>query len=358
VAYEVNKPFEQAVRTLSSALFKRGIIVAWLTLIITLSITAYAWYFTKKNLDEGASERFNFQIQDISYTIKERMETYEQVLRGAQGLFYASNEVTRDDWREYVNTIKIDENYPGILGIGFSRMIKKEELTKHIEEIRKEGFTDYRVWPEGERNLYTSVLYLEPFNERNKRAFGYDMFSDPVRRKAMNSAKDNRRAAISGKITLVQEIDENIQPGFIMYISLFKKSGRNTPEERNEELIGYVYGPFRMNDLINGIIGDLLNNIKLEIYDDHISKENLMFSSNSNDSLSKFGERSYLQKFKSLNINGRDWILHYTSLPGFDATIDRQKPLIVLILGIVVSSLLFIVVRNFGNIFITWFKPL
>ena len=352
MAYEVNKPFEQAVRTLSSALFKRGIIVAWLTLIITLSITAYAWYFTKKNLDEGASERFNFQIQDISYTIKERMETYEQVLRGAQGLFYASNEVTRDDWREYVNTIKIDENYPGILGIGFSRMIKKEELTKHIEEIRKEGFTDYRVWPEGERNLYTSVLYLEPFNERNKRAFGYDMFSDPVRRKAMNSAKDNRRAAVSGKITLVQEIDENIQPGFIMYISLFKKSGRNTPEERNEELIGYVYGPFRMNDLINGIIGDLLNNIKLEIYDDHISKENLMFSSNSNDSLSKFGERSYLQKFKSLNINGRDWILHYTSLPGFDATIDRQKPLIVLILGIVVSSLLFIVVRNFGNIFI------
>src|SRR5690606_3863173 len=42
---------------------------------------------------------------------------------------------------------------------------------------------------------------------------------------------------------------------------------------------------------------------------------------------------------------------HYTSLPGFEATIDRQKPLIVLFLGIIVSSLLFIVARNLSNIF-------
>jgi PAS domain S-box-containing protein len=351
VAYDINKPFEQAVRTLSSALFKRGMLVAWLTFIITLSITAYAWYSTKKSIEAGARDRFNFQTLDISNVINERMQAYEQVLRGGQGLFYASDEVTREDWREYVNALKVEENYPGILGIGFSKIIKKEDLENHVKNIRS-IFPDYRVWPEGERDLYTSIIYLEPFNNINKRAFGYDMFTDSVRQTAMKIARDKAKATVSGKITLVQEMDSNIQPGFLMYLPLFEENVSSTIDERRENLLGFVYSPFRMYDLMNAILEDQLENIKLEIFDKHISNENLMFSSHEKNRPDKISEKSFLEKFKSLNINGRDWILHYTSLPGFDAAIDKQKPLIVLILGIVVSSLLFIITRNLSSIFI------
>ncbi len=350
MAYQKNKPFEQAVKTLSSALFKRGMVVAWLTLIITLTITIYAWYTTKQNIEAGAREKFDFQTQEIAFAIEKRMQAYEQILRGGKGLFYASQNVSRDAWKAYVNALRIEENYPGILGIGFAEIIKKDELEKHINEIRSQGFPGYHIWPEGEREIYTSIIYLEPFNSINQRAFGYDMFSDSVRRKAMIAANENDKAFLSGKVTLVQEIDNDIQPGFLMYLPLYRYA--NEEQENGQELIGYIFSPFRMYDLMSEIFKDQLRNIKLEIYDEHIANENLMYTGAYKDSLEKFKEKSLLEKFRSLNIKGRDWILHFTSLPGFESSIDRQKPLIVLILGIVVSSLLFIVSRNLSNIFI------
>jgi len=354
VAYKINKPFNKAVRTLSSALVKRGMVVAWITLIISLTITAFAWYSTKNTIDKETKEKFSFQTSGISYIIKERMHDYEQVLRGCLGLFNASDEVTREDWKNYVNNLKINESYPGILGIGFSKVVEKEDKEKHIQQIRNEGLSNYRIWPEGEREIYTSIIYLEPFSEINQRAFGYDMFSEPIRRKAMETARDYGRTSVSGKLTLVQEVGEDTQSGLLMCIPLYdKKMLATTPGERKKALMGYVYSPFRMNDLMEGILTDQLEYIQLEIFDERrISGENLMYISRVKDKPDNFAGRNFFKEYKSININGRDWALRFTSLPGFDATIDRQKPLIVLILGIVVSSLLFIVTRNLGNIFI------
>ncbi|RPI70911.1 MAG: PAS domain S-box protein [Ignavibacteriales bacterium] len=349
---EINKPFDNFVRTLSSVLFKRGMIVAWFTLIITLSITVYAWISTEKNIDAGMQETFNYLTNDISNAINDRMRSYQQILRGGQSLFYASEKVNREEWKNYVDNLKLEENYSGILGVGYAKIIYKEDLKKHIDDIRKEDFPSYRVWPEGERDLYTSIIFLEPFNNLNQRAFGFDMLTEPVRRKAMETARDNGRAAVSGKVTLIQEIGENIQPGFLMYLPLYKQPDGTSAEERKENLIGYVFSPFRTYDLMSGLFGDQLQNVKLEIYDDYISGENLLFSSVNMDSVRKFNERSNIERFKSININGRDWILRFSSLPGYTAAVDKQKPLIVLILGIVVSSLLFIIARNLSSIFI------
>ncbi|OGU72368.1 MAG: hypothetical protein A2V93_02100 [Ignavibacteria bacterium RBG_16_34_14] len=353
MAYKENKPFDQAVRTLSSALFKRGRALAWLTLIISLSITAYGWYSIKDSIDKEAKEKFDLQTNEISNSIIKRMRDYEQVLRGCLGLFNASDEVTRKEWENYVNSLEINESYPGILGMGFSKVIKNVDKEKHTNQIRKEGFPNYKIWPEGIREIYTSIIYLEPFNEKNQRAFGYDMFSEPIRRKAMETARDYGKVSVSGKVTLVQEFGEIIQAGFLMYLPLYdKKMLATTPKESEKALIGYVYSPFRMNDLMEGILIDQFKYIELEIFDDRkISNENLMYTSQVKSNSDNF-ERNFFKKYKSININGRDWALRLTSLPGFEAVTDRQKPLIILILGIVVSSLLFIIARNLGNIFI------
>ena len=71
--------------------------------------------------------------------------------------------------------------------------------------IRKEGFPGYGIHPEGQRDPYTAIVYLEPFTDRNLRAFGYDMYSEPVRRRAMEEARDSGLMAISSKVRLVQE---------------------------------------------------------------------------------------------------------------------------------------------------------
>jgi CHASE1-domain containing sensor protein len=92
-------------------------------------------------------------------------------------------------------------------------------LPQHIQKIRQEGFPGYKICPEGDREIYSSIIYLEPFSDRNLRAFGYDMFSEPVRRKSMEQARDTNIAALSGKITLVQETGKQVQAGNLMYVS-------------------------------------------------------------------------------------------------------------------------------------------
>jgi PAS domain S-box-containing protein len=354
MADEGNKPFEQAVRTLSTVVFKRGMITAWITLIITLFVTIIAWYYTKNNIDAEAKGRFNFRVNETKFAITQRMLAYEQILRGGLGLFYSSNEVTREDWKNYINSLKIDENYPGILGIGFSEIVDKKRKDVHTKQVRSEGFPYYRIWPEGERDIYTSVVFLEPFNERNQRVLGYDMFSEIIRRHAMETSRDSGIAALSGKVTLVQETKEDIQAGFLLYMPLYDPEMETTTvENRRKAIKGFVYSPFRMNDLMNGILGRQLKNIKLEIFDDSsITNESLTFSSLENDSLLSAIEKHYFVELINININGRPWTLRFSSLPEFERTIDRGKPLIVLISGILISSLFFIVARNLSNIFI------
>ncbi len=90
----------------------------------------------------------------------------------------------------------------------------------HIAKIQAEGgfFQNYTIQPPGEREEYTPIVYLEPLDERNQRAIGYDMFSEPTRHLAMARARDTGEPALSGKVVLVQEIDQDVQYGFLLDI--------------------------------------------------------------------------------------------------------------------------------------------
>ena len=93
--------------------------------------------------------------------------------------------------------------------------VRAEDKAAHIESIRNDGFPEYTINPPGERDEYSAIIYLEPFDWRNKRAFGYDMWSNEMRHNAMARARDTGQAATSGIITLVQETKQDVQRGFL-----------------------------------------------------------------------------------------------------------------------------------------------
>jgi len=46
------------------------------------------------------------------------MSTYEQMLRGVQGLFAATGQMDRDNFHDYVSALNLDANFSGIQTIG------------------------------------------------------------------------------------------------------------------------------------------------------------------------------------------------------------------------------------------------
>lgn len=328
--------------------------IAWFILIFDLIITILFWNSVNATVFQDARTRFSFRAENICAAIQERMMTYEQVLAGGIGLFKASDVVARSEWKIFVETLQIEKRFPGIQGIGFSLKIEPDVKEKHIQQVQAEGFPDYKIKPEGEREIYTSIIYLEPFNIRNRRAFGYDMFSQSVRREAMERARDTGETSISGKVILVQETDEDVQSGFLVYLPLYKQEmPLETIEQRRKALLGYVYSPFRAEDLMHGILGPGAEDIDLEVYDGtEISGSALMYDSDGTPRWKEDTQGSDSKKNpmfrqdKTLNFYGHPWTLLFSSLPGFEKSLDNHQATFVLILGGIFSLLCFLVIHG------------
>ena len=165
-------------------------------------LTLWAWNLLSSAELKVAEVRFEAEVSRVEEEINNRMASYEQVLRGAAGLFNASTAVSRSEWHGYIDTLDIANSFPGTQGIGFSKLVRPVEKAAHTKQIISQGFPGYKIWPEGERSSYTSIIFLEPFDDRNRRAFGYDMFSEANRRSAMEGARDTGQRSISRKVLL------------------------------------------------------------------------------------------------------------------------------------------------------------
>lgn len=137
---------------------------------------------------QAVQNTFARETGEVTLRIEERLKAYRQVLSGARALFQASRDVSRSEWQSYVAALNLPANYPGIQGVGFAMHVSADQRARHEERIHAEGFPEYRISPPGPRSDYGVIVYLEPFDWRNQRAFGYDMLSEPVRREAMTRA--------------------------------------------------------------------------------------------------------------------------------------------------------------------------
>lgn len=319
---------------------------AWLVLAIALCCTLIGWRVGDAHQRDSARQHLALRSEQMERTIRTRMLNYEALLSGGVGLFDAVGEVDRRQWRSYVDFLDLEIRFPGILGMGYTARIAPEELEAHQRRIRAEGFPQYVVTPVGTRDEYHSIVYLEPFTGRNLRAFGYDMHSDPVRRKAMDLARDTGLPALSGKVTLVQETDLDTQAGCLIYVPVYR-SGMPTATiaQRRAALKGFVYAPFRMADLVRGILGNQFPELALQIYDgDSLSPETLLFDSNA----SMPPERStpLFSQTRPFELNQHAWTLRVWSQPQFELPGDNSRLGSVLLGGLTISLLLFAITWN------------
>jgi diguanylate cyclase (GGDEF)-like protein/PAS domain S-box-containing protein len=309
-------------------------------LVLPLLVTYQLWMNVKREAEQSLQAEFDFHALDIVYRIEQRMETNEKILRGAQGLYAATGNVSRAAFRQYVNQLDLINVSQGIQGLGFTLWIPKEKKEQHIAAVRSEGYAAYSIKPAGERDGYSSVVFIEPFAGRNMNAFGYDNFADPVRRLAMERARDTGMSAISGKIKLVQESDEHVQAGLLMWLPVYRhEKPHGTVSERRANFTGWVGASYRMDDLMNGIFKED-SRVNIQIYDgEEISPRTLMHDGQKTSGSGQSYD-PYFKSVKLLNIAGHKWSVVISSLPEFDKRLSNTNHQHILLAGITISVLL------------------
>ncbi len=297
----------------------------------------------ERNAESDLESTFNYRARDLSAALVRRMAVYEQVLQGARGFLRGSVDVSQRDFAEYYGVLRLDQRFPGIEAIGIATIIPPARLPAHIAAMRAAGFPDYEVKPPGPRDLYTSITHIQPFEGRNLRAFGYDMYSEPVRRAAMETARDSGAAAATGRVTLVQEGAQNVQPGFLMYVPVYRHDlPHDTVAERRSAIAGWVYAPFRMHDLMRGLGGTQAADLEVEIYDGaRPTDASLLYRS---PGARPHGARSMFSYSEVLTPAGRTWTLAIRSAPRFDAALDKRPTALIAATGLGLGLLLSLVV--------------
>jgi signal transduction histidine kinase/CheY-like chemotaxis protein len=312
-------------------------------LITGLVVTYFALNYVRKGEESQKRKEFELICNEIQTKIITRINLQTEFLVGGASLFEASESVTREEWKNFNKYSEGNVKFDGVQALGFSTIIKKDELNAHISAIRKEGFPKYSVFPSGEREIYTSIIYIEPFNKKNILAFGYDMLAEPVRRKAMEEARDQNRATLSGKVILVFETKKNRQAGTVMYVPVYKNGAINTIEARRKAIIGWVFCAFRMEDLMQSVLGEkYLNeksNIRLQVYDGNsISQKSLLFDSHKNN-INGITTKHRAQILPII-FNERSWTLSFSQSYENRFILSNQS-LFLLFFGIIISLLLF-----------------
>jgi diguanylate cyclase (GGDEF)-like protein/PAS domain S-box-containing protein len=331
---------------------RSSFLLALLVLAIGLLITRQLWMDAQQSAARALQNDFDFHVRDIRSRVAQRMKTYEQVLRGVDGLFAHAGSVTRAEFRDYASRLRLKENYPGIQGIRYSPLVPLAEKDHHIAAVRRQGMSGYAIHPEGKRGLYAPALYIEPEDERNRIVFGYDMLSDLIhpragevagmRLTAMERARDTGQAALSGKIRLLFETDKDTQAGVLMFLPVYRHGApHGTLAERRTNIIGWASMVFRMNDLMAGILGEHGGDVDIEIFDGTKRADAaLLYNNGRFIPTGDAGRNPLFRSTQHLEVSGRDWTLEFYSLPGFEGQVDSKKPQILATSGILTSILL------------------
>lgn len=325
--------------------------IALLVLLISLALTGIGWYFANQYIRDREFYRFNDSVRRVEEAIQRRMETYITLLVTGKRFFESTEFVSRYEWHTFVEAAEIRRDYPGIQGIGYTEWLPQNRVAQLEARIRGEGYPEFRVWPKGDRPYFTSIIYLEPFDWRNQRAFGYDMYSEPIRREAMYQAVITGRPRMSSKVRLVQETKEKPQAGFLIYVPVFQQhwTAPMTPKQRLQDLQGFVYSPFRADDLFRGILAQSPQEaINFEIYDGSTIREASLLHDQDPQVVSRFRDprapRPHIERIVPMTIAGHRWTLYFSTLPSFINQGERLLPVLELLAGGLISFLLFAIV--------------
>ncbi|MEA3130916.1 MAG: hypothetical protein QOF46_2711, partial [Paraburkholderia sp.] len=317
----------------------RLVLVPLLVLSAALSVTWILWDHERQATRHELLTQFDFSLGDAVSRVEQRMATYELLLRGVQSLFAATGDVDRDKFRNYVGTLNLDANFSGIQAIGVVEWVPAAQRDVHVAAMRRQGRTGYTIEPRGAREDYAPIVQREPYIGINRMAPGFDAWADPVRRRAMERARDSGMASLSGKVRLSVDTEADARPGFVMYLPIYAQGqSQDSVAQRRAHLVGWVYASFRMHDVVASLYGEQPPGLTIAIYDGvEPSAAALLHRTSMAGSQHS---PAVISATEYLVVGGHDWTLSMSAQDDFKDRFGRNAELLIAGGGIGLSLLL------------------
>lgn len=316
---------------------------ALLALALGLIATLIVATMVHREVTRMEQRQFQTEAEAVMDAIAGSMRSYELALGAGMALFQTAGEVSDDQWHTFVSSLRLSSAYPGYQGLGFAQVVRREDIADLERRQQVAGHSEFRVRPDDGADYRIPIVKLEPRDWRNQRALGFDMFSEAIRRAAMERARDTGLPSLSGKVVLVQETGESVQAGVLMYLPVYSSEPPLTSlRERRERLRGFVYMAMRMDDLMRAVLQRntpaALSKFDITVHDGEKRAEEAQLFHSAPAATSILQSHLYFER--PLDVGGRTWTLSVAAAEPVVAMSDKSKPWIVLGAGLIISGLI------------------
>lgn len=301
-------------------------LVALLVFAIGLGATLYYWKNLQQSVQSEVSNAFNKQSQGVSEAVTDRINEYENFLRGSAGLFSIHSGLTQGDWVKYHEPYNIKQNYPDIQSIGVSRYLPAAEVPAYLERRKNQGDTTFKIFPEGDRPVYAPVTFSAVYGEPDVNNRGFDTSTEVTRKKAMERAVETNKMTMSGRVDVHGDQNKN-HSSFILYLPVYRRDQPTaTASQRQAALLGFVFIAVDTEAFVNDILSSNQNPyIALQVFDAEAEHgERLTYQSGNFNAIA---EQDGAQiESRSLEAKSHTWRVVFAGSPELISARERQLP--------------------------------
>src|SRR5690606_28861940 len=158
----------------------------WMTPLIVLIagllvvfVTSMMMYRTTRSADE---QRLANIADEMKARVESELDQHLALLESTAALFHTfPGEIDRRTFADYIARLQLNKAFVGAQGLGYARRVEPREVTDLERRMSEAYEREFVVWPDASGDVLYPILYLEPGDDGNSAALGYNMASDGVR---------------------------------------------------------------------------------------------------------------------------------------------------------------------------------
>lgn len=187
----------------------RCITVSLLTGLFLFALLMLGWRLVVNWNSSAERDALAEMAEQTARSLMRQTALYQNALIGLRAGYLAAGELDPAQFARYVDGLQLDHNLQGLRAMAFNREVEGERLDAYLAAQRQRLadlhpiYRHFNVSPAGPRQRYHLVELIHP-HHGNINAVGFDIWSSPVRREAIERARQDG-FAVSAPILLRQD---------------------------------------------------------------------------------------------------------------------------------------------------------
>lgn len=254
-------------------------------------------------LDRAEKVRHRTELENYATQVAADVErrATEQIaaLHAASAVFALRGDISRREFTSFASGLKGSGAYQGPLALGWVQRVPVDEIASFQRQEAAAGQPGFQIFPapvQGQTSAYP-IIYVDPWKEVNRKYIGYDLYSDPMLRKAMARSAHMGSPVATARLEVVERSRTATTPGLVIFMPVMRR------EAQGMALKGFIYSTIEASDLLSRVTEGYRGEDKqISLYDEAKGPSHLLARRNA-------GNQDGTTIDRKLTIANRQWIL-------------------------------------------------